>query len=396
MNRKREQAGQVFQRHGSWYVRFYESRVIGGEVKRLRVSKRLADVTTRGKNPPPQIAEQARELVSAVNRPQYRPENVVRLGDFVERVYFPRIEQHMRPSTLKGYRDIWALHLKPRCAGAWMKDVRTYHVQEWLDDIAQPGTLSRRTLQHIKCSLSAIFKLAKQQGYFLGENPVRDTAIAPTAKEPQQTHAYSLPEIRTILSVLPEPAATIFAVAAFTGLRRGEIRGMRWQDYRDGEIHVAQSVWESHVTLPKTFQSQGAVPVITAVATMLEAHRIRCGNADSGPVFAAVNGKPLSLNNVQGRVILPALRKAGLESLWHGWHAARRGLGSNLYALGVPEKTIQAILRHANVATTNSYYIKTAPADAVAAMHKLDIAVPELGNSWATEAHIINAKAAVN
>ena len=69
-----------------------------------------------------------------------------------------------------------------------------------------------------------------------------------------------------------------------------------------------------------------------------------------------------------------------METLWHGWHAARRGLGSNLYALGVPEKTIQVILRHANVATTSAYYIKTAPSDAVAAMQKLNIAVPELGN----------------
>ena len=262
-----------------------------------------------------------------------------------------------------------------------MKDIRTYHVLLWLDVIAHGGTFSKRTLQHIKCSLSAIFKLAKQQGYFVGESPVRDTAIAPTAKQPQETHAYSLAAIKTILSVLPEPAATIFAVAAFTGLRRGEIRGMRWQDYREGEIHVTQSVWESHITLPKTFHSQGAVPVITAVSRMLEAHRMRCGNPISGPVFAAINGKPLSLNNVQGRVILPALRKAGLESLWHGWHAARRGLGSNLYALGVPEKTIQVILRHANVSTTTSYYIKSAPADAVAAMQKLNTAVP---HTWAT------------
>ncbi|MGA2373019.1 MAG: tyrosine-type recombinase/integrase [Candidatus Korobacteraceae bacterium] len=48
---------------------------------------------------------------------------------------------------------------------------------------------------------------------------------------------------------------------------------------------------------------------------------------------------------------------------WHGWHAARRGLGTNLYHLGVPEKTIQAILRHANVSTTATYYIKTAAAE---------------------------------
>jgi len=43
MKRKREQAGQMFQRHGSWFVRFYESRVIDGEVKRLRVCKQLAE-----------------------------------------------------------------------------------------------------------------------------------------------------------------------------------------------------------------------------------------------------------------------------------------------------------------------------------------------------------------
>ena len=78
---------------------------------------------------------------------------------------------------------------------------------------------------------------------------------------------------------------------------------------------------------------------------------MRWGNPESGPVFAATNGKPFNLTNVQGRVILPALRKAGLRSLLHGWHEARRGLGSNLYVLGVHEKTVQAILRHANAST---------------------------------------------
>jgi len=396
MRRNREQSGQVFQRHGSWYVRYYESRVIDGEVKRVRVCKQLGDVITRGKLPPTQIAEQAREIVGTVNRPAYVANKVVQLGDFVERVYFPRVEQHLRPSTRKAYKDIWTIHLKPRCSSAWMKDVRAYHVQQWLDEIAHPGTLGRRSLQHIKCSLSAIFKHAKQQGFFVGENPVRDTAIAPRAKEPQQTHAYTLDEIRAVLSVLPEPAGTIFAVAAFTGLRRGEIAGMRWEDYRDGEIHVTQSIWEGHVTAPKTFQSRGAVPVIKPLAQMLDAHRLRCGNPQTGPVFAAGNGKPVSLNNVLGRVILPALRKASLEHLWHGWHAARRGLGSNLYSLGVSDKTIQAILRHANVNTTTSYYIKSAPADAVAAMARLEGVIPELGNNWATTQSGSQPSGAVN
>ena len=264
----------------------------------------------------------------------------------------------------------------------------TYHVLQWLDKIALPETLGRRSLEHIKRSLSAIFKLAKQQGFFVGENPARDSAIALGAQEPQEIHAYTLDEIRAIFAVLPEPAATIFAVAAFTGLRRGEIRGMRWQDYRDGEIHVSQSIWEGHATLPKTFQRRSAAPVIKPVARMLDAHRNRCGNPEIGPAFAASNGKPVSLNNVLTRSIKPGLKKTEIGSLCHGWHAARRGLGSNLYSLGIPEKTtqaipIQAILRHANVSTTSTYYIKSAPADAVAAMGRLETALPErqqLGN----------------
>ena len=69
-------------------------------------------------------------------------------------------------------------------------------------------------------------------------------------------------------------------------------------------------------------------------------------------------------------------------SEWHGWHAARRGLGTSLYRLGVPEKTIQAILRHANVSTTNTYYIKSAAADTRVAMAKLEKLV--IGNAEAT------------
>jgi integrase len=396
MRRKREQSGQIFQSHGAWFVRFYESRVIDGQVKRVRVSKQLAEVTTRGKVPPRAVAELAEDLIARVNRPQCAPQNVVKLGDFVERVYFPRIEQHKRPSTLKTYRDIWTIHLKPRCAPVWLKDVRTYHVQKWMDDIALPGQLGRHSLKHIKSSLSAIFKLAKQQGYFAGENPVRDTAIDPSAKESEETYAYSLDEIRTMLTVLPEPAATIFAVAAFTGLRRGEIRGMRWEDLYNDEIHVNQSIWEGHTTKPKTKLSMAAVPVIKPLAKMLEAHRRRCGNPESGPVFAAVNGKAVSLNNVLTRSIKPALKAAGLASLWHGWHAARRGLGSNLYALGVPEKTIQVILRHSNVSTTSTYYIKSAPADAVAAMDRLETALPHLGSDWAADESALGVPVAVN
>ena len=53
---------------------------------------------------------------------------------------------------------------------------------------------------------------------------------------------------------------------------------------------------------------------------------------------------------------------------WKGWHAYRRGLATNLHELGVPDKVIQAILRHEDVSTTQRSYIKTVPSVVTEAM----------------------------
>ena len=56
---------------------------------------------------------------------------------------------------------------------------------------------------------------------------------------------------------------------------------------------------------------------------------------------------------------------------------ARRGLGTNLYRLGVSDMVIQRILRHANVSTPATYYIKTAAADVKSAMARLEDRIGE-------------------
>jgi len=99
---------------------------------------------------------------------------------------------------------------------------------------------------------------------------------------------------------------------------------------------------------------------------------------------------PLSLNNVLNRQILPVLNvcvcgkaedehqkedhtyERGARPEWHGWHAFRRGLATNLHSLGVPDKTIQAILRHANVQVTQNSYIKTLASQSIGAMRQLE------------------------
>jgi integrase len=398
--RNRKQNGQIIRIGDKWYVRYWERRNIGGTVERKRVTQHLGSVTTRGKRPPADIEREAERHMTTVNGGAVPAERIVTIGDFVERVYLPWIEQHKRPSTAKGYQDIWEDHLKPLCSQLWLKDTRTYHVQGWLNQIGA-GSLSRNTLKHIKSVVSAIFTLAKQQDYFHAENPARDTAINPGAAEPQETYAYSLEEIHGILSLLPEPAGTAFAIAAFMGLRYGEIRGLLWENYRDGEMHISRSIWNGRVTDPKTRKGRAPVPVIRQLGERLELHRLRCGNPQTGPIFTNALGKPLALSTVAYRQIMPTLNRCercGKPVLdhqnanheyardnripeWHGWHAARRGLGSNLYRLGVPDIVIQRILRHANVSTTATYYIKTAAADVRSAMAKLENHIADSGQT---------------
>ncbi len=169
-----------------------------------------------------------------------------------------------------------------------------------------------------------------------------------------------------MLFVLPERASTVISLAAFTGIRRGELAALLWENYDLVSIRVTQSVWGSHISEPKTRESKASVPVIAPLATKLESYRQTQGSPTSGLMFASRKGTPLNLNNQVTRVIRPAFDRAGLE--WKGWHAFRRGLATNLYQLGVADKTIQAVLRHSDVSTTMRHYVKTPSANAVQAM----------------------------
>jgi hypothetical protein len=133
-----------------------------------------------------------------------------------------------------------------------------------------------------------------------------------------------LDEVQLILKLLPEPAATAFAVAAFMGLRLGEIEGLLCENYRDGEMHISRSIWNGHVTAPKTRKGRAPVPVIRQLAERFELHRLRNGKPQKGPIFANSLGNPLSVNNLLGRVILPRLNRCELCGKAEQDHPGRR------------------------------------------------------------------------
>ena len=364
--RCRHQEGYIYRKGRSWFVRYYEDVLQDNDsVVRKLVARRLASVSEcRNKSDARRLADR---FLEPLNRGQVGPSMTI--GQFIDQKYLPHVEEQRRPSTATGYREVWTRYLSPRIANCRLGDFRTCNGEEVMHCIAADFDLSRTTLKHIKAFLSGVFKQAKRLGLLDGVNPIQDVSI-PKAREPEETYAYSLEEVRRMLHVLAEPAATLVAAAAFTGARRGEIRGFLWENYLGKEITVTQSVWRGHVTEPKTRKSKSPVPVIEPLRARLEGHRAACGNPSTGLMFRSVNGNPLDLESFARRIIRPALRAAGLE--WHGWHAFRRGLATNLYQLGVRDKDVQAILRHSNISTTMNSYVKSVPAGAAAAMKALE------------------------
>jgi len=383
MKGTRHQEGHLYRKGSLWLLRYYDSEFAAdGSVRRVQKAGKLAKV---GLECPNKTAARdlAREFPETINHARKTPESTMTLARFTEDRYLPFVQERKRISTFHGYRNMWKLYLKPH-GEISLRDFRTADGEHILESIAKQSKLTSTTLAHIKAFLSGVFRHAKRKGVINSENPIRDVVL-PQGKPPGETHAYSLEEITLMLTVLPEPAATIVAAAAFTGARKGEVRGFLWENYDGEQIYISQSFWRGHALEPKTRKSKAPVPVVAQLAQRLELHRSLSGNPANGFMFPSPAGKPVNMDALARDVIVPLATKAGVQ--WHGWHAFRRRLATNLYRLGVSDKTIQRILRQANVGVTQACYIKTADSDATAAMQQFERSL-----EYATSMHLLGAE----
>jgi integrase len=405
---KREQRGYVFRKANSWFLRYRDRFVENGTTVSKQVCRRLGPVAeehARLKRPPASVLLEAKVILNPLNAGTEASGNPS-IEEFVKSVWFTSVEERCTASTQHAYKYYWAHILQPLCGEALLRDFTTRMAQQLLSCITrQNPEMKKTTLHKLKSILSSIFTVAKQQGCLpLGAHPIRDTWL-PRGAKPDETAYYPLDEVLTMLRIVPEPSRTAIAIAAFAGLRRGEISGLLWEAYdpKALTLRVSRSVWEGNISEPKTRKSNAAVPVIPSLGKILDAHWVRCGKPEAGIMFKTKNNTPFAMNNLLSDQIRPVLyrcvhcaaakekhatadhkyqRDSSLPE-WKGFHSFRRGLATNLHALGVDDLTIQRILRHSNVAVTQQCYIKTLPEQSIAAMKKLDQLV-DLGNAnWA-------------
>jgi integrase len=326
-------------------------------------SKKLAPVCDEFRTAA-SVQHLAREILAPLNAKLTRPESTDTVLHFLENVYLPYCEANVKPSTYDGYKYILKT-LKPHIGNYLLRNFGAVEGERVLNSFANQQPRAQTVLKNTKGFLSGAFRYAVRTGV-LSTNPMRETMLPRGGIRMVSGHAHSLEELGKMLEVLPEPARTIVLTAALTGMRRSEIRGLKWEDFDGETIQVRRSVWRGDVGTTKTTGSKAPIPVIPVLAEALERHK----QSNPGPyIFSGRTGKPILIGSLIERVIRPKLIAAGIT--FKGLHGFRRGLAATLSSLGVPDVVTQQILRHASVEVTRKHYIKVPTGQANEAMKKL-------------------------
>lgn len=163
--------------------------------------------------------------------------------------------------------------LSPYLQKVTLRNFRTVDAANLFAEIHRRHGIGRTTLHHCKSQLSGLFTLARNQGALDSPNPIEGAMIPKKAAAPSKTHAATPDEVMAILDLLEKAgewkARAAVGLMFFAGLRPGEARGARWEDYQGKRLFVQQSVWHTFTTSPKTEGAASPVPVIETLADIL-------------------------------------------------------------------------------------------------------------------------------
>jgi len=355
--RPRWQQGWLFQRGKGikkWIGRYRED-VIGEDGKRRRrirsvVFGPVREVSKR------QAQRKLSECLAAINQGTHKPEVMITFERYVVERFEPNILPTIRFSTRRLYRSLIRKHLLPFFGGMRLSEIGAADVQMFLTETAK--RVAPRTVLSLRNRLSKIFSIAVRWGC-VQSNPVTGPQVA-ALTDVRKRVALTPAQFWALSKELPEPYRTMALVAVLSGMRSGEIFGLRWRyvDFEERSILVAETVYQGRSSMPKTRASNRKVFVEDLALEALKRLKSSGGGPDDF-VFCTSNGTPFNPNNVRSRVLIPACRRAGIPLI--GWHDMRRTFATWSNPTGESLKALQTQLGHTDSRLTLGVYTQPMP-----------------------------------
>ena len=239
------------------------------------------------------------------------------------------------------------------------------------------------TLHHIKCALSKVLGTLEEWDY-ISDNPVRKTRL-PRREHKSERSILTSEQIKQLLTALPEPSKSVATLLVLTGLRIGELLGVRWKnvDLDARTLRITETVYDGHFDSPKTKRSVRSIPIGSECVSILSAPHTKAHDPDT-LVVSTGSGQPLCRRNLLHRHLQPACTRPGLPKIT--WHSLRH-CHATRDAVGAPLGTAQALLGHASSEITRQIYLHAIPAEqrrAVEGVEKLLI-----GPQWTQIAGVV-------
>jgi integrase len=254
-------------------------------------------------------------------------------------------------------------YLLPRWDTSAALDIQPLEIEQWLGSLKR----SNPTKDKIRRIMSVIYTRAQKYGLVPrsdSSNPVK--WVEQSAKSSYKPIVLDPATAAKIFEQLSGFELTLTILVAATGIRISEAMGLKWEDidYQNKQINLRR-VWVSDTIVEKmkTEDSEAPVPLTDLLAQHLrDWQRETVYGRPSDWVFASTQKKgkaPRSSSVLTWDHLRPAAIAAGVKlkkGQRFGFHNFRHGLASWLVNQGTDVKTVQGLLRHANVSTTLGLY----------------------------------------
>jgi len=360
-------------------------------------------INTRGKE---KALDYAKDREKEVNNPQYIEPTKSTFKEFAERWMRDYGEKNLAPKTLHRYKQILESRVYPAMGHLKIEQIKPAHLMEFYKNLQEsgirkdkrPGGLSDKTILYHHRVISSILQDAVQW-QVITSNPA--ARVKPPKVQRKQAAVYDEEQVKTLLAALDaeDPKYRLLInLALFTGLRRGEIMGLEWQDvdFDAGTIKVQQTsqyVPKKGVITksPKNETSARLLSIPSFIVDMLKQHKkeqakmqLKVGDLWQGSerIFTTWDGRPMHPDTISkwfrnfleqaaihkkcGKTIgsateCPHCKKpVKAEDIIKlpplPFHGLRHTAATMLINQNIPLKNIAGRLGHADIRTTGNIY----------------------------------------
>ena len=290
-------------------------------------------------------------------------------------------KNRVKIGTYISYKRYFDCAIKDRLGNKRIADIRGEHIQKLYNDLAKEG-YALSSIKIVSAVLNGCMRQAMRNG-LIERNPVQ-LAELPRQTEKSTRQALTREQQVLFMEYAKESYLyNLFAVMLRTGMRNGEIRGLKYTDIdkRQNVIHVQRTLkyieGMGHFDdTPKTRTSKRDIPLTKDILEFLEAQKRFWGfrvTRFDGYLFCNENDGPLSRERVQAEIerVIKRIQADGHEFERITSHVFRHTFATRAIEAGMPPQVLKTILGHSSLAMTMDLYSHVLPDTKADEMEKI-------------------------